>query len=108
MNTTKQTNEKAGAPDNAQTKRPVKLEELQSWYQHVSEEREAYKAHACKLAEALREIFRQCACVHKYWGEGCNQREADAAVTQASEALAAYEAGKATAERLAREAKGAR
>ncbi len=48
--------------------------------------------HADKLAEALRELFKQCAMVHKYWGENCNQAEADAAVTLANSALHAYEA----------------
>ncbi len=48
-------------------------------------------AHADKLAEALRELFKQCAMVHKYWGEGCNVEEADFAVAEGKAALAAYE-----------------
>jgi len=47
--------------------------------------------HAEQLAEALKTLFRECAMVHKYWGDGCNQAQADAAVTKASEALAAWE-----------------
>jgi hypothetical protein len=58
------------------------------------EAKAAKAAHADKLAEALRELFKQCAMVHKYWGEACNQAEADAAVTLANSALHAYEATK--------------
>jgi hypothetical protein len=48
-------------------------------------------AHAERLAEALTALFRECAMVHKYWGENCNQVAADAAVTKANSALHAWE-----------------
>ena len=54
-------------------------------------QREAYKAHANKLAEALRGLFTHCAMVHKYWGENCNQAEADAAIANATKAQHEYE-----------------
>ena len=57
----------------------------------VVAQRDQYKAHAERLAEALRELFRECAMVHKYWGENCNQAASDAAVTKACQALAAWE-----------------
>jgi hypothetical protein len=28
-------------------------------------------------------VFEHCALVHKHWGEGCNQRQADAAIAGA-------------------------
>jgi hypothetical protein len=48
-------------------------------------------AHADKLAEALRGLFTHCAMVHKYWGENCNQAEADAAIANATKAQHEYE-----------------
>lgn len=33
-----------------------------------------------ELRDALAGLFEHCAMVHKHWGEGCNQREADAAI----------------------------
>lgn len=32
------------------------------------------------LADAVAELFKQCVMVHRYGGEICNQKEADAAV----------------------------
>ena len=37
-------------------------------------------AEAPELLEALKALFEHCSMVHKHWGEGCNQREADAAI----------------------------
>lgn len=41
----------------------------------------AYIAKACnaypQLVEVLQGLFEQCAMVHKYWGDGCNQKQAD-------------------------------
>lgn len=52
-----------------------------------------YTVHACNnypaLVEALEQLFEQCAMVHKRWGEGCNQKESDAAIESARAALAA-------------------
>lgn len=46
-----------------------------------------------KLIEGLRGLFEHCAMVHKHWGEGSNQKEADAAIAAARAALEAAEAG---------------
>lgn len=35
------------------------------------------------LVSAMGRLFEHCAMVHKYWGENCNQREADAAIANA-------------------------
>lgn len=40
------------------------------------------------MLAALQGLFAHCAMVHKHWGEGCNQREADAAIAQARAAIA--------------------
>ncbi|MDO8705375.1 MAG: hypothetical protein Q7J84_10560 [Sulfuricaulis sp.] len=45
-----------------------------------------YNSHA-ELAGALRDLFEQCATVHKHWGEGDNTRKADAAQERARAAL---------------------
>jgi hypothetical protein len=56
------------------------------------EQNAAYIAHAAnlypELVEALEGLFRECTMVHNRWGEGYNQREADAAVTAARAVLA--------------------
>ena len=44
------------------------------------------KCHAA-LVEALEALFRECVMTHKHWGEGCNQRESDAAQASARAAL---------------------
>ena len=44
-------------------------------------------AAAPDLLEALKTLFRECAMVHKHWGENCNQAAADAAVTKANAAI---------------------
>lgn len=44
-------------------------------------------AAAPELAEALSEIFQHCVLVHKHWGDGSNQREADAAIAKGRAAL---------------------
>jgi hypothetical protein len=45
-------------------------------------------AAAPALLEALEGLFEHCAMVHKHWGEGSNQREADAAIDAARAAIA--------------------
>jgi len=49
-------------------------------------------AAAPDMLAALKELFRECAMVHKYWGENCNQSAADAAVTKANAAIFKAEA----------------
>ena len=39
------------------------------------------------LLEALEGLFEHCSMVHRHWGDGCNQREADAAVSLARQAI---------------------
>lgn len=41
-----------------------------------------------ELREALAGLFRECAMIHKYAGEICNQKAADAAEARARAALA--------------------
>jgi len=45
-------------------------------------------AAAPEMREALAALFEHCAMVHKYWGDGCNQQQADAAIKQARALLA--------------------
>ncbi len=45
-------------------------------------------AAAPELAEALRGLFENCAIVHNRWGDGCNQKEADAVIARARALLA--------------------
>jgi hypothetical protein len=44
-----------------------------------------------KLISALQGLFEHCAMVHKHWGEGSNQKEADAAIDAARAALTEVE-----------------
>lgn len=39
------------------------------------------------LRTALESLFEHCAMPHKHWGEGCNRREADAAIAAGRAAL---------------------
>ena len=50
-------------------------------------------AAAPELLQAIKDLFRECAMVHKSWGDGDNTKEADAAIKRAKDAIA-----KATAE----------
>jgi hypothetical protein len=50
---------------------------------HATEADVRLAAAAPALLEALRSVFEHCALVHKHWGEGCNQRQADAAIAGA-------------------------
>ncbi len=45
-------------------------------------------AAAPDLLAALVALFENCAMPHKYWGEGCNQKEADAAKEAGRAAIA--------------------
>ena len=40
------------------------------------------------LLTALAGLFQHCVMVHKYWGDGSNQREADQAIASARAAIA--------------------
>jgi len=48
-------------------------------------------AAAPDLLEAMKELFEQCAMIHKYYGENYNQKEADAAISKAEQAIAKAE-----------------
>lgn len=37
--------------------------------------------------ELLEALFEHCSMIHKRWGEGCNQKEADAAIKAAMNAI---------------------
>ena len=51
------------------------------------EDRDKFLA-APDLLAALEGVFRECAMVHKSWGDGCNRREADEAINQARAVIA--------------------
>ena len=53
-------------------------------------------ASAPELAEALRGLFKNCAMVHNSWGDGCNQKEADAFIIKARTLLARIDGEAAT------------
>lgn len=40
------------------------------------------------MYDALKGIFEHCVMTHKHWGEGCNRKEADAAIAAGREAIA--------------------
>jgi hypothetical protein len=45
-------------------------------------------AAAPDLLASLEGLFEQCAMTHKYWGDGSNTKEADAAIAAARAAIA--------------------
>ena len=60
----------------------------------ISKEKKANAAfivRACNshdaLVSALQSLFEHCAMVHKYWGDGSNTKEADAAIESARAAI---------------------
>jgi hypothetical protein len=50
-------------------------------------------ASAPDLLMAMKELFKQCAMIHRYGGETCNQKEADAAIKAGLAAIAKAEGG---------------
>ncbi len=40
------------------------------------------------LLAAMEAMFEQCTMIHKHWGEGCNQKQAGAAIKAGREAIA--------------------
>lgn len=44
-------------------------------------------AAAPDMLEALQALYEHCAMVHKEWGEGCNQKQADAAIVAGRAAI---------------------
>ena len=47
------------------------------------------ETHGPELLAALKGLFRECAMVHKCWGDSDNTKEADAAIKRAESAIAA-------------------
>lgn len=45
-------------------------------------------AAAPDLLVAMKAMFEHCAMVHKHWGDGCNQKQADAAIKAGHDAIA--------------------
>ena len=39
------------------------------------------------LIASLEGLFEHCAMLHKHWGDGCNAKQSDAAITFAQESL---------------------
>lgn len=55
------------------------------------EEREANArliAAAPELLAALEALFANCSMIHNVWGDGCNRKQADAAIAAARAAIA--------------------
>jgi hypothetical protein len=50
-----------------------------------------FLAAAPELLKALKALYEHCAMVHKHWGAGSNQREADAAIAAGLAAIAKAE-----------------
>jgi hypothetical protein len=46
-----------------------------------------------ELVKALTALFEHCAMIHKHWGEGSNQHEADTAIAKAKAILQRIEKG---------------
>ena len=44
-------------------------------------------AAAPEMYEALKQLFEHCAMIHKHWGDGNNQKEADEAIKKGTQAL---------------------
>ncbi len=45
-------------------------------------------AAAPDLLHALEQLFEHCSMIHKHWGDGCNQKQADAAIKAGRAAIA--------------------
>ncbi|MDX9972247.1 MAG: hypothetical protein RBU21_04550 [FCB group bacterium] len=48
-------------------------------------------AAAPELLDALKGLFEHCAMIHRVWGDGSNQKEADAAIAAGKAAIAKAE-----------------
>ena len=53
-------------------------------------------AAAPDLLCAMQELFEQCAMIHRYGGDACNQKEADAAIKAGLAAIAKATGGEVT------------
>ena len=58
------------------------------WEDEEDEANARLIAAAPELLQAILDLFRECAIVHKYWGDGANTKEADAAIKRAKDAIA--------------------
>ena len=54
----------------------------------LSDDCNAMRKQRDELLTALQGLFEHCAMIHKYGGDGCNQKQADAAITAARAAIA--------------------
>ena len=48
-------------------------------------------AAAPEMLDALKSLYEHCAMIHKTWGDGCNQKQADAAIIAGHAAIAKAE-----------------
>jgi hypothetical protein len=51
------------------------------------EARQRVRDAAPDMLKALEALFEHCAMVHKHWGDGSNQRQADEAIKAAQAAI---------------------
>ena len=58
------------------------------WEDEEDEANARLIAAAPELLQAIKDLFRECAMVHKSWGDGANTKEADAAIKRAKDAIA--------------------
>jgi hypothetical protein len=72
---------------------------LKVWQESDSKQRhllEEQKAKNARLVLAMAGLFEQCVMIHKYGGDICNQREADAAIAEARASIEDNEKGGAS------------
>jgi len=66
----------------------VTLEDAPDHIVDISKKVETEPKAAPDLLKALKDLFEHCAMIHKYWGDGSNTKEADAAIKSARAAIA--------------------
>lgn len=67
--------------------------DVDRFFQDDNESNARLIAAAPDLLEALKALFENCCMIHSHWGDGCNQKEADAAIRAAKAAIAKAEGG---------------
>jgi len=60
----------------------------------VMEEHSALVVAAPEMLKALKDLYEHCTMVHKHWGDGSNQKEADSAIAAGLAVIEKAEGGK--------------